>query len=242
MIKFKRSISMNLKNKTILITGGNSGLGFEIAKILLEKGSKIIILGKDKTRTKDALQKLNSNSVSTIVCDLRNLSEIEKAAKKIKKLDVLVNCAGIIAYQPLEKHDSQNIKDILDTNLLGTVYMTRSILPLMKKNNSGTIMNISSTSGLPTGGHAYESVYMASKYGVAGFTEGLKKEISEEKKKIRILGFYPGGMKTELFAKSGLKKDTSSFMDPKEIAKIVVFILERPESIKMDHVVVNRNK
>jgi len=125
---------------------------------------------------------------------------------------------------------------------LGTIYMTRSVLQLMKNENYGTIINVSSTSGLPTGGHAGESVYMASKYGVAGFTEGLKKEISEEKRNIRILGFYPGGMNTGFFAKSGQEKDTSGFMDPKEIAEIIVFMLERSDSIKMDHVEVNRNK
>jgi len=61
-------------------------------------------------------------------------------------------------------------------------------------------------------------------------------------RKFLKLGFYPGGMNTPLFSKAGEDKNTSVFMDPKEIAKIIVFILERPEGIKMDHVVVNRNK
>lgn len=233
---------MKLKNKTVLITGASSGLGFETAKLLVKKGAKVIVLGKDESRVEQARKDLNSSLVSTIVCDIRSSDQVNKTVGKIKKLDVLINSAGIIAYCPLEKHDPQNIKDIIDTNLLGTIYITKSILRLMKKNNNGTIVNISSTSGLPSGGHANESIYMASKYGVTGFTEGLKKEIGEEKKNIRIIGFYPGGMKTELFAKSGLDKDISNFMNPKEIAEIIVFMLERPESIKMDHVVVNRNK
>lgn len=233
---------MNLTNKKALITGGNSGLGFEIVKELVKKVCQVIILGRDKQRVEKAKEKLNSSLVSTIVCDLRDNNQIEIAAKKIKNIDILINCAGVVAYQPLEIHDPQNIRDIIETNLLGTIYMTRAILPKMKKKNSGTIVNISSTSGLMTGGHPHECVYMASKYGVTGFTEALKKEINEEKKNIKILGFYPGGMQTPLFAKSGLDKDTSSFMDPTEIAKIIVFILERPDSLKMDHVVVNRNK
>lgn len=233
---------MKLKNKTILITGANSGLGLEIAKLLVEKGERVIILGKDKVGVETACKSLNSTLASIMVCDIRSSDQVEKTVGKIKKLDILINCAGIIAYYPLEKHAPQNIKDVIDTNLLGTIYVTKSVLSLMKKNNCGTIINISSTSGLPSGGHANESVYMASKYGVTGFTEGLKKEISDEKKNIRIIGFYPGGMKTQLFAKSGLDKDISSFMDPKEIAKIIVFLLERPDTIKIDHVVVNRNK
>lgn len=233
---------MKLKNKTVLITGASSGLGYETAKLLTKRGAKVIILGKDKKRVEKARRDLKSASVSTIICDVRYSEQVEKTVGKIKKLDVLINSAGIIAYSPLEKHDPNNIKDVIDTNLLGTIYITRSVLQIMRKSNTGVIVNISSTSGLPSGGHANESVYMASKYGVTGFTEGLKKEISEEKKNIRIIGFYPGGMKTELFAKSGLDKDISNFMDPKEIAKIIVFMLERPESIKMDHILVNRNK
>lgn len=233
---------MNLKNKTALITGGNSGLGFEIAKVLVKRNCKAIILGRDKQKVEKAKKKLNSPLVSTLICDLRDFNQIKITTKKIRDIDVLINCAGIIAYQPLDKHDPQNIRDVIETNLLGTIYMTRAILPKMEKKNSGMIINVSSSSGLMTGGHPYESVYIASKYGVTGFTEALKKEINEENKNIKIIGFYPGGMNTELFSKAGLDKDTSSFMDPAEIAKIIVFIIERPDSVKMDHVVVNRNK
>ncbi|MBU0618647.1 SDR family oxidoreductase [Patescibacteria group bacterium] len=233
---------MNLKNKTALVTGGNSGLGFEIVKQLVKNKCKVIILGKDGKKVKAAKKKLKSSLVSTLTCNLQDFSQIEQAVKKTKNIDILINCAGIIAYQPLEIHDPQNIKDIVEVNLLGTIYMTRAILPKMKKKNSGTIINISSTSGLMTGGHPNESVYIASKHGVTGFTHALKKEIDAEKSNINILGFYPGGMNTRLFSKSGLDQDTSKFMDPAEIAKIIIFILERPDSIKMDHVLVNRDK
>jgi len=216
---------MKLEGKTAIVTGGNSGLGLQIVNELKEKGCEVITVGKTD---------------SDLTCDLRDYEQIK--ALKIDKADVLINCAGIIAYQPLESHDPQNIKDVIDTNLLGVIYMTQLVLPKMIKQNSGIILNVSSTSGLMTGGHAGESVYMASKYGVSGFTEGLKKEMEAEKRNIKVIGFYPGGMKTELFSKSGQDKDTSNFMDPKEIAKIIVFVLERPDSINIDHLVVNRNK
>jgi NADP-dependent 3-hydroxy acid dehydrogenase YdfG len=228
--------------KKVLISGGNSGLGLEVTKILIGKGYKVIILGKNLDSLKKAQSDLNSTNLSTIECDLRNYDEIHNKVSIINEIDILINCAGIIAYKKLDEHDPKNIKDIIETNLLGTIYLTREILPLLKKQNSGIIMNVSSTSGLMTGGHAEESVYVASKYGVTGFTESLRKEMIEEGKKIKVLGFYPGGMNTDLFSKANLDKDTSKFMDPKEIAEIIVFILERPNSINMDQVVVNRNK
>lgn len=231
---------MELENKTALITGGNSGLGFEVAKLLIKKGCNVIILGKDIKKVNAAAKKINSKRLSTVICDLTDCKQIEKVAKNIKSLDILINNAGVIMYSLLEKHTSQKIAGIINVNLLGTIYMTRAILPKMKKRNSGTILNVITTSALK--GRTEETVYIASKWGVRGFTEALIDELSEEKSKIRVLGFYPGGMNTQLFTKAGLDKDTSSFMDPDEIAKIIVFMLERPESIKMDQVVVNRNK
>jgi 3-oxoacyl-[acyl-carrier protein] reductase len=218
---------MNLTNKTIVITGGNSGLGLAIVNELKTKDCHIITVGKTN---------------SDLTCDLRDQNQINTLTDKINKVDVLINCAGIIAYSPLESHDSQNIKDIIDTNLLGTICMTKMILTKMIAQNSGTILNVASTSGLMTGGHAGESVYMASKFGVSGFTEGLKKEMEDKKRNIKVVGFYPGGMNTPLFSKGGQNKDTSSFMDPVEIAKIIVFVLERPDTINIDHLIVNRNK
>jgi len=228
--------------KKVLISGGNSGLGLEVTKLLLSKGYFVTILGKDKKKLEAIRQDLKSANLSYIQADLRNYEEIEKSVSQIEELDILINCAGIIAYEKLDQHNPKNIKDIVDTNLLGSIYLTKELLRVFKKQNSGIIMNISSTSGLMTGGHPEECAYVASKYGVTGFTETLRKEMIEEGNKIRVLGFYPGGMNTQLFSKAGLQKDTSKFMDPKEIAEIIIFILELPESINMDHVVVNRNK
>jgi uncharacterized protein len=232
---------VNLKDQIVLITGGNSGLGFEVARELVQKNCQIIILGKDKKKVEEAKKTLNSDKISTVICDLRDAMQIQEIMKNYEKIDVLINCAGIINYQPLESHDPKNVRDLIETNLLGTIFITQAVLPKMIRQNYGTIVNVSSTSGL-NGGHAEEAVYTASKYGVSGFTESLKKEIEAKKKNIKIIGFYPGGMNTQLFTKSGLNKDTSKFMDPAEIAKIMVFILERPDAISMDQVVINRNK
>jgi len=228
--------------KHVLISGGNAGLGLEVAKLLLKKDYAVTILSKDAGKLEKVKAEINSPNLEILPCDLRSYAEIKKAAESIKQLDMLINCAGIIAYKKLDEHDPQNIKDIIDTNLLGTIFLTRELLPIFKEQKSGLIMNVSSTSGLPTGGHPEECAYVASKYGVTGFTETLKKEMVEDGKGIRVLGFYPGGMNTDLFSKAGLAKNTSNFMDPKEIAEIIVFIIERPDSINMDHVVVNRNK
>ena len=228
--------------KSVLISGGNSGLGLEIAKLLLGKGYQVIILGKDKIKLEKVQKDLNTERLICLECDLRDFKNVEEKVSKVKSLDILINCAGIINYKKLEDQDPENIIDIINTNLLGTIFLTRKVLPIFKKQNSGIVLNISSTSGLMTGGHPYESVYIASKFGVTGFNEALRKELTEEGKSIKVLGLYPGGMNTKLFSKAGLEKDTSNFLNPKDIAEIGVFMLERPGSVNMDQVVVNRNK
>ena len=149
---------MVLTGKKALVTGGNSGLGLEVVKELIKTKCKVVILGKDTTKVEEAKLDLKSNLVSSVICDLRSQPQIEKTVQQVGDIDILINCAGIIAYQPLPAHDPKNIRDIVETNLLGTIYVTRSVLPSMLARNSGIIMNISSTSGLPTGGSPNESV------------------------------------------------------------------------------------
>lgn len=224
----------------VLITGCTSGLGYEISKALLAEGASVIGIGRNSKKLNE-MEKVSAQ-FKGVVCDISDQRSIDESLAKVGDIDVLINNAGIIAYQPLEKHAVGNIADIINTNVLGTILVTAKFVESFKQRNSGTIVNISSTSGLSTGGHADESVYMASKYAVRGFTEGLKKEFNEVKSAVRVLGFYPGGMQTELFARSGMEKDTSGFMDPAEVAKVIVFMIKTPDSIKIDHIVLNRNK
>lgn len=226
----------------ILVTGITSGLGLELTKLLLLEGLEVVGIGKDQMRLDAVSNDLASSSLTTIKCDLKEPEEIRKSLSNMNDIDVLVNNAGIIAYQPLENHEDLSIVELIKTNVIGTILVTKVLTKQFKQRNTGSIINVASTSGLPTGGHANESVYMASKYAVQGFTEGLKKEFVNEKSKVRVLGFYPGGMDTPLFSKSGDKKDTSKFMDPKEVAKVLAFMINAPDGIKIDHVVVNRNK
>lgn len=97
--------------KKVLITGGNSGLGLEVAKQLLKKDYEVIILGKNKDKLQKVKDDLNNPNLSTIQCDLRDSEEIEEKLAEIGELDILINNAGIIAYQQLEDHEVQNIKD-----------------------------------------------------------------------------------------------------------------------------------
>lgn len=227
-----------LKNKKTLITGGNSGIGFAIAELMVEKGADVCILGRSEDKLKEASKKLGG--VEYILCDVSDYKNIEAIKKEIEDTDILVNAAGIIEYGELETISMERINQVINTNLTGLVAMTNAVIGEMKKKNSGNIVNISSTSGIF--GRAKETVYGASKWGVKGFTEGLKQEVADTD--IIIHGIYPGGVETDLFSKQEGENfvPSGNMMKPADIAKIVVFALEQPKSVKLDTLVINRNK
>lgn len=229
---------MNLSHKSVLITGGTSGLGLEITKQLLKKGAKVTVLGKSEKNLSKLKKTLKSSKLTTILCDISNHQLVHGALKNMGRVDVLINNAGVFMENALEESTAQEISQLLDINLKGAIYTTREILPQMKKRNEGFILNVSSTSGLK--GKPLQAVYAASKWGLQGFVDALKAELLSTK--IRIAAIYPGGMQTKLFQKAGIKKDTSGWLDPKDVAEVVIFILERPNSMLLEQVVINKTK
>jgi 3-oxoacyl-[acyl-carrier protein] reductase len=227
---------MELADKTVLVTGGSDGLGFAIAKKLLQRKAKVVICGRSLQRLEQAKSRLNSANLSTIQCDVSDYQAVTNMVAKLGPIDILINNAGIWVEGDLETHTPEHISQTIDINLKGAIYVTRAVLPDMKQRNEGFIFNISSTSG--TKGKPGQSVYVASKFGVRGFTESLKIDLYHTN--IKVAGFYPGGMKTKLFEKTGSNKDVSQYMDPNKVAAIVIFILERDDTMIMDHVVLNK--
>lgn len=224
--------------KSILITGGTSGIGLALAKLAINKFEKVAILGRDSKKLAEIKEQLGKK-LETIECDLTDHESIIALENKIKDFEVLVNNAGIIKYGKLEDHTSDVINRIIQTNLTALIQLSEFVLPTMKSKNSGAIVNISSTSGMF--GRANETVYVASKWGVRGFTEGLKQELAGTH--IRVIGVYPGGVETELFVKAGDKKPAGSgMMKPEQVAEIIMFALSQPKEVKLDTLVINRDK
>ena len=108
---------MELKGKTALVTGGNSGLGLEITKKLLNKACKVIMLGKDRNKLEEIEKIINHKDLSTIVCDLRNYNEIKASLSLVQTIDILINNAGIIHYGKLDEEDPKVIENMVDANL-----------------------------------------------------------------------------------------------------------------------------
>jgi NADP-dependent 3-hydroxy acid dehydrogenase YdfG len=223
-------------SKKVLITGGSDGLGLATAKLLVTKGYQVNILGRDQTKLHQAAQEINNPELKTWQCDLTDYEQVAATAAKIGALDILINNAGIWLEGSLGSNEPKVIAQVVDTNFKGVIYATKAFLPEMLKQNSGIILNISSTSGLR--GRSNQAVYAASKWAVTGFTECLKEDLAATK--IKVIGFYPGGMATKLFAKAGTPKPNENWMSPEKVAGVIAFALETDASMNLDHIVLNK--
>ncbi|MDR3519385.1 MAG: SDR family oxidoreductase [Candidatus Pacebacteria bacterium] len=208
-----------LKNKVVVITGSTKGLGRATACAFLSEGAKVIINSRDKKELEAVCKEMGVIGYAgnvTKEADMKKL--VNFAVKKFGKLDVWVNNAGIwLPHLPIEQTDWKRAHDLIEVNLFGTVYGSKSALAQMRKQGFGTIVNIISTSGLD--GKINETAYCSSKFAVRGFTEALMKEVDE--KKIKVLGVYPGGMQTNLFDEKRPKK-YKEFMEPSFVAQKII--------------------
>jgi len=205
----------------IVITGGSDGLGKETAKLLIPKHT-VVILSRSEEKTKTVASELNCDHA---IADVSDPIQIHEATDDIlarhQRIDCLINCAGVWIEGDLETNDPLDIKKALEINILGTILATQAVIPQMKKQKSGLIINISSQSGLYA--KSKRSVYNSSKWAVTGFTKSLQAEL--EPQGIKVTGVYPGKFKSGLFQKAGIAKNLSDAPDPAEIARGIEFIL-----------------
>lgn len=213
--------------KVILITGAGSGLGKEISKLLSPENIVIGVgLGTGKLKT---LKKETGCEIYS--CDISKASQVSslsgKILKKYKKIDCLVNSAGIWMQGKLANSDDSLAEKILKVNILGAVYMSKYFLPLLSKSDSGLIVNIISQDGLYS--KPERSVYGASKWGMTGFTKHLEIEVLPEG--IRVTGIYPGKMDTSLFGKFKSQRDMSDSLNPVLVAQTIKFVIDQPSEV-----------
>ena len=233
--------------KNILITGGAGGIGLEIVHYFEKKNFNIIIL--DKTLKKDFKKNYKKIKKNIFYFEV-NLLEIKKTEKKIqqiiskfKTIDILINCAGIQYISEIENFPTNEWRKVIDINLTSSFITSKNIIPVMKKNNSGRIINISSVHGLVASEN--KSAYVASKHGLIGLTKAIALELS--KTKITCNAISPGWVLTPLVEKQikklASKNKTSieiekknllfekhpnqKFVSGKEIASLVNFLISK---------------
>jgi short-subunit dehydrogenase len=221
--------------KALLITGAGSGLGRELALLFSQNNLHILLLGRSQDKLLSVKQEIEQQGgrADVIQADIRSFQEVSTKLKQLSEhysLQGVVNNAGVGYFGPFIKMEENEILEMTETNILGTIYVTKAMLPILEQQNSGFVMNIISTAGLR--GKVNEAVYVASKFAIRGFTESLQKEY--ENTNIKFTPVYMGGMDTPFWEKSDHIKDPSRLRSPKEIAGIIMSQLEE-ESIVIEN-------
>ncbi len=215
-----------LKDKTAIVTGGNSGIGYAIAKKFIESGAKVTILARNPEKTKSVAQELQCDYLIVDVTDTENL--IVKVSQYIndKRIEILVNSAGILDKEPMLAKTPKGYDAVMNTNLKAAYFMTQTIANHMLKNGiKGHILNISSSSCKRPGWGPYQ----LSKHGLNAMTEGFAMRLAPNG--ITVNGIAPGITATPMqdgnLVKGSLTYDNPMrrAQTPEEIANLAVFMV-----------------
>ena len=203
-IRRKRSRRYDLRGRVAVVTGGSRGLGFLVAEELARAGCRVVICARDPRELALARDQLSPyTDVLAVTCDVSNPGDVERmlsrAVTRFGGIDLLVNNAAIIQVGPLEATTLQDFQRALDINFWGTVHATLGVLPQMRRQGDGRIVNIASIGGKVAVPHLLP--YDCAKFAVVGFSEGLRAEAARHG--ISVTTVVPGLMRTggEKFAR-----------------------------------------
>ena len=227
---------MKLKNKIAIITGASSDIGIDMSKRFAEEGATVVMLGRNIKSLEKAHSSVKGNAVS-MVCDIMNnsqvISTIEQVVDKYGKIDILVNNAAKIndAVHFHEMKDS-DIVDLVNTNILGTLNMTKAVISKMLDNKSGCIINIGSISSERAIPRVHLAVYSATKAAISMFTKSIAVEYA--RKNIRCnclnLGIINAGMIKPYLDDPQARKvleerqPLNKIGDPEDVSKAAIFL------------------
>ena len=207
----------------VWITGASSGIGLALTETLLSNGYNVF--GTARRDIKLPGQSFNSKFLS-FQADIANIEGVKSAITFLKSNDgyvgSLINNAGITSFTPAEKDSIDVITSIINTNLLGSIFAIKSVLPEMIEKRSGTIVNVLSTVTHKV--YTYSSAYSASKSGLLAYTDVLREEV--RKHNIKIINVIPGPTATPIWSDRVLNENSDKMMKAEDVAKIILQLLQ----------------
>jgi NADP-dependent 3-hydroxy acid dehydrogenase YdfG len=215
-----------LEGKVAFITGASRGIGAAVAQSLGAEGVKLGLASRSG-------DDLGIDGAVGVSCDVRDRSQVEAAvaetAARFGRLDILVANAGVGAYGPFLDLPPDQLDEMIDVNVKGTMYAVRAVLPHLIESGEGDLVTIASEAGRR--GLPYEAVYCGSKFAQVGFTRALDHELREQG--VRCTNVCPGGVATDFAMGEGRGRtpempELAGMMRAEDVAAVVVFVITRP--------------
>lgn len=229
-----------LSGKIAIVTGGNRGIGFAIARALVAEGCSLMITGRDAAALRTAQTELTAQcaagaEVMAEICDVRDENAVAEVFAKVKqrweRLDILVNNAGISqGMREVSNTPTDLWRTVVDVNLTGTFLCTREALPLLKR--GATIVNVLSLT-VKTNPSKF-AAYNASKAGVLGFTETLRSEVLP--RGIRVTALMPGATNTAIWEQFWPEAPRENMVRAEDVAAAVVYAVTLPPQASLNEV------
>jgi 3-oxoacyl-[acyl-carrier protein] reductase len=232
----------DLSGKVALVTGASRGIGREVALMLAQEGMEVALTARTVNDLNQVAKEIRDLGGQALLCP-GDLSDINVPCNIISQvvdvfggLDVLVNNAGVAIANPIEKISIEEWELHMAVNVRAPFLLCREAIPYLKKSHIPTIINIASVVG--TKGYINQGAYTASKHALMGFTKVLAREVFEDDIRVHVIS--PGGVATDMVTKTRPDLDLSSLMPPKEIAKIIRFLLLNRGNAVIDEINVRR--
>lgn len=237
-------MSQKLKDKIALVTGGGSGVGSATAKLFLQEGAKVAIVGRDGEKLKKVVDTLGGGAnLIYLPCDVTDFPAVEKLAAEVTKrfgrIDILVNNAGTnLKARKMRELSVEGWNQLMRTNLDGAFYCIKAVLPQMLQRKDRVIVNVNSLSGkrpYPLAGAAYA----ASKFGLHALAGCLANE--ELESNIRVSSIYPGEIDTPILdvrPNPVSDEHRSKILKPEDVAEAVLFVASLPASVSVPELII----
>ena len=234
-----------IRNKVVLVTGGSTGIGAEVARLLASQGAKVAIAARRKEKLDEVVASIASaggtaRAYSLDVTDKKQVEAVVAATiADFGKLDVLVNNAGLMPIRPMAEANTDEWDAMIDVNLKGTLYGIAAVLPRFLAQESGHIINLSSVAGVKVfapGG----TVYSGTKFAVSAISEGLRQEVGD---RIRVTSIAPGAVESDLkHSTSGTARETvldfyKQAIPAASVARAIAFAIEQPADVDINEIV-----
>jgi short-subunit dehydrogenase len=217
----------NFKDKIVLISGGASGIGKIMARLMLERQAKVVIWDINQTNIDQTILAFsNPDNLFTFQLDISDFKQVQETAALVKQqigtVDILINNAGIVVGKYFHEHTPQDIAKTMRINAYAPMYLTLVFLEGMIQQNSGHICNIASSGGLIS--NPKMSVYAASKWALIGWSESLRLELKQNKKAVHVTTIMPYYISTGMF--KGVKSKIP-ILEPEPTALIIIKAIEK---------------
>jgi NADP-dependent 3-hydroxy acid dehydrogenase YdfG len=235
---------MEIKDKVVIVTGASSGIGLATARQLAGEGARVVLAARNESKLRELASEIETGGGHALVvrADLRLQEEIDRVFDETERafgqLDALINNAGRGVYDFIEVGKPDDWRMMLDLNLFGLIYATQRAIKLMKPRKSGHIVNVSSVGGrISIPGWA---VYNATKWGVNGFSDAVRKEVLADN--IRVTIIEPGAVDTNWG--ENMPKEWEQMrgkvkaLESADVAAAILYALKQPDHVSVNELLI----